>query len=244
MALLSAADKRVLQSWLTDLEEEKEHFSEWTDEKYNGACAQWFSEHHTRAAMIPDDASRTHFPRRGGSSFCENFDDFYHRFCVGIMFEDYEAPETLRIIKLLKGLHRSPEIPCTMLPHGVVAVSLDATTQFLSTYFDTPCELIEGTSFGLKFGDSDELETLLEPIVRNLTAFRDRSISLRVPFFQSSAPPLPGAFADDNDGSPPGSAAAVDGVGGASAGGASPPSPNPGNPPFISILIFIKPRQF
>jgi len=139
-------------------------------------------------------------PSLGGMFLSENHDDVYEAFAVHFIKGDEDAEEDAvdkaKLMKLIKGLHHRPDIPCVAKANGIVSIDLEAARQALETYFDRPCVLDvveeEGTMVScwpFKFGafeneDENEINSLLAS-VNSLAAFQDRFISLRKPLFST-----------------------------------------------------------
>lgn len=141
---------------------------------------------------------------------------------------DGRGGSQLQFIKLLTGLHRSPDIPCRVTPvaesavgqqgvhpgPGVVSIDIEAARAFLEVYFDMPCSLTAPTTddsgelcrssipFVFVSGDSKPTEwhNDAEANLRSLTAFRSSHLALRRPLFASTLPlPAPPAWAKNVD---------------------------------------------
>lgn len=179
----ATSDKHILRSWWGDRGEGNPE--SWTEVKYNEACEEWYQQNRTVLGMRDE----VDCPYWGGSHCIEKCDDLYECHFVETILYGADPIEKCRVLKMLRGLHRSPEIPCIELPHGIVAVGLHAAQQYFTAYFDTPCELVnDGGNLELRFSILDVLGTAHGAIARSLTAYRDVATSPRVPLFQSLSP--------------------------------------------------------
>ncbi len=126
----------------------------------------------------------------GGLLFSEGHDDIYQKLLLRTVYEG-EVAENL---KAMKGLHRSPRIPCTLSSpggNGVVAIDLAATRNFLSAYFNYSFEFVD-------FCEDSEVHELFRIVdagdecamskfcVRSLAAFRNNALSQWSPYFPSA----------------------------------------------------------
>ena len=188
----------------------------------------------------------------GGAFVSEQHAKTYDALCLAYgdgdgWFEDAaddEVQQVMRakVLKALRGLHRSPQIPCTTTGQGIVCVDLEAARFFLESYFGFRCVYIDGDSRkeleGLApfwfhpnvRGDEDEFGNNWDEVLntamantRALTTFKDYYSSPRQPGFLDEGKALP-AFEPILAATPKSASAA------SAASAAAPPVPPPAVP--------------
>ena len=129
----------------------------------------------------------------GGTLVTEGLCDFYQKFMSQTLYSDDDDSKKVLVVKAMRGLHRTPKIPCTTTK-GVVSVDLSGARAFLAAYFDMPCEFVarvdgedeDGKLFQLGDDDDDHDDDVLSEFwLRSLTSFRTNTISQRSPYFPS-----------------------------------------------------------
>ena len=135
-------------------------------------------------------------PLRGGNLLSENHDHFYQKHVIASQYEDSTENDKLSMLKIMKGLHRHPQIPVTC-SYGIASVDLQAASSFLSQAFDLECEIVPlsdenvKSPFHFEAADDDDLEESINCLIgslNSLTNFSQHHISLRHPLIPLSRP--------------------------------------------------------
>lgn len=140
------------------------------------------SELHDRSDDTCIDFDRK--PLLGGMSLKENCDEWYLRRVLCRFLGDDDVEGKMRVLSLLQGLGKCPEIPCADYGGGVVSIDLEAARAFLEARFRMQCAVqsIQGDGGGFKAGVSAADDDLINSLVRSshsLTAYCDHEISSR-----------------------------------------------------------------
>ena len=122
-------------------EDEKERLKQWvgvSDEELDDDALEYLK---SMGSYREDD--QYHFmSHSGGTLPTEGLCDFYQKFMSQTLYSAVDDSKKARVVKAMKGLHRSPRIPCTTCSQGVVSVDLNGARAFLAAYFDMPCEFV------------------------------------------------------------------------------------------------------
>ena len=92
----------------------------------------------------------------GGNLLSEDNDTKYELFIVH--FRETENPA--RTLKLMKGLHRNPQVPLSKFSNGVLCVDLEGIRVYMNAYFDVEFQIVKDKNdFGMPFRIVDDGDT-------------------------------------------------------------------------------------
>ena len=154
----SPLDRTIFSLWFG----ENEDSSDLQESEY-----KWFEK--------TEDPNR---PRRGGGKFSEKHDHFYQCQSLAFLFsKGKEIEQQFRLLKLMKGLYRHPEISvgCS---NGVVSIDLEAARNFISIAFDLQCKMDEYATFRFKPSTNIDICELVKQ-QSSISVFSRHHISLR-----------------------------------------------------------------